>query len=130
MVKLYEGCKDILKNKIYFDEKTTHVYEVDDEIIGYFSLKPMLGCLNIDYELLESYRNKGMGNKFLENITDYAAKKYADIEKLMLLIEYNNIKSKKIAEQNGYDIDYSIFVDGESELHNTNVYTKKNRYYK
>lgn len=130
MIKLYEGCKDVLKNNIYFDRNTTHIYEVDDEIVGYFSLKPMLGCLNIDYELLEKYRDKGMGNLFLENITHYASQKYQDIEKLMLLIEYNNIKSKKIAEKNDYEIDYSIFVDGDSELHNTNVYTKKNKYYK
>lgn len=129
MIKLYQGCNEVLNGKICFDKDATHIYEVNDEIVGYFNLIPMLGCINIDYEILEEFRNKGMGNFFLENITSYASKKYRNCEKLLLLIAYDNIRSKKMALKNGYTEDFSI-LDGECELQNTHVFTKKNEYYK
>ena len=130
MIKLYQGYNKILKCNICINKDTTHTYEIDDEIIGYFNLTPMLGCINIDYEILEKFRNRGMGNFFLENISHYASIKYKEFEKLLLLIEYNNIKSRKIALKNGYTEDYFLLSDMDNELSNKNVYTKVNSYYK
>ena len=130
MIKIYQGCNKILNGKIYFDKEKTHIYEVDGAIAGYFNLTPMLNSINIDYELLEEFREIGMGNKFLEYISEYTGKKYSEYEKILLLIEYNNIKSKKIALKNGYEEDFFLFENDDCELHNTHVFTKKNEYYK
>ena len=130
MIKLYQGCNKILKGKIHFDKEKSYIYEEDDKIIGYFNLVPVFGCMSIDYEILEEFRGRGLGNKFLEHITHYASIGNSEYEKLLLFIEYNNIRSKKIALKNGYTEDYYLLDGVDSELHNMNVYTKVNKYYK
>ena len=129
MIKLYQGSDNVLKGEICFDRKNSYIYEIDDKIVGYFNLMPMMriGCINIDYELLEEYRNKGLGNLFLKNISDYAVAKYSEYKKLLLLIDYLNVKSEKMAIWNGYVEDYFLFDYDEEELPNKKVYTKRIR---
>ena len=100
MVNIYQGLKEEQKdkilfklkgNKIRFYEKESYIYELDGKIIGYFNLTPILGCLNIDAEILEEFRGKGLGNDFLENISNYVASK---------CIEYN--KNNEIMKLNIY----------------------------
>ena len=143
MVNIYQGLKEEQKdkilfklkgNKIRFYEKESYIYELDGKIIGYFNLTPISGCLNIDAEILEEFRGKGLGNEFLENISNYVASKCIEynennenneIEYLLLLIEPSNISAIKTAEKNGYSLDYTLFDgDVENELSGTSSYTK------
>ncbi len=140
MVNIYQGLNEEQKdkilfklkgNKIRFYEKESYIYEVDGNIIGYFNLTPISGCLNIDAEILEEFRGKGLGNEFLENISDYVtslcstSSKYSDYENLLLLIEPSNISAIKTAEKNGYSLDYTLFDgDVENELFGNSAYTK------
>ena len=135
MVNIYQGLDRELKNeKIRFNKKESYIYELDGKIIGYFNLTPILGCLNIDAEILEEFRGKGLGNEFLENISNYVASKCIEynknnenneIEYLLLLIEPSNISAIKTAEKSGYLLDYTLFDgDVENELSGTSAYTK------
>ncbi len=143
MVNIYQGLNEeqedkilfkLKGNKIRFNIKESYIYDVDGNIIGYFNLTPISGCLNIDFEMLEEFRGKGLGNEFLENISNYVASKCIEynknnenneIEYLLLLIEPSNISAIKTAEKNGYSLDYALFDgDVENELFGTSAYTK------
>ena len=132
MVNIYQGLDRELKSeKIRFNKKESYIYELDGKIIGYFNLTQISGCLNIDAEILEEFRGKGLGNEFLENISNYVASKCIEynenneIEYLLLLIEPSNISAIKTAEKNGYSLNYTLFDgDVENELSGTSAYTK------
>ena len=137
MVNIYQGLKEEQKdkilfklkgNKIRFYEKESYIYELDGKIIGYFNLTPISGCLNIDAEILEEFRGKGLGNDFLENISNYVASKCIEYNKnneIMKLNIYYYLLNLQTAEKNGYSLDYTLFDgDVENELSGTSSYTK------
>ena len=127
-IKIYkdENC-DLFKNSQLCFTKNSYIVSINDNIIGFFNAHIRQNDMMIDYELLEQYRGKGLGNYFLSIIEDYLSSNF-EFDRFLLIIKYDNEKSKKVALKNNYNLDYTMSeemsIDGEMNMYAP--YTKTN----
>ena len=123
-IRIYhdKNC-DLFKNsEILFNEKS-YIVSVDSMIIGHFNLNQINDYIAIDLELLKDFQKKGHGGFFLYIIESYINNHF-DFDKYLLLIRYDNKRSKYLAERNGYKIDYSFQEKNDGEMTMYNPYYK------
>lgn len=121
-----EVCK-IYKNNGVKIEKTSivlnensYLVELNGNIIGYFNVNQFSDAVSFDYELIEKYRNAGLGNEFFKLVENWVINNF-DTKKILLLVRYDNDVSKHIICNNGYFIDYNeletMNMSGEMTMH-------------
>ena len=108
--------------------KNKYLIVMDNEIIGYFSFFLREDCIVIDCEIFEQYQNKGYGTIALSEFEDFLGNLY-EFDKYLLIIRYDNERSKKVALKSGYQIDYMLAEemdeDGELTMYSPYVKVKK-----
>ena len=101
---------------------------LNDNIIGYFSFFLRDNYMVIDCEIFDEYQNKGYGTIALSEFEEFIGNKY-EFDKFLLIIRYDNERSKKVALKNNYKIDYLLIEEmdeyGELTMHSPYVKTKK-----
>lgn len=103
------NCDLFKESEIYFN-KDSYIVSMNENVIGHFNLiYNLLGknMVSIDYELLEQYRGKKMGNLLFGIIESYVIEN-TEVDNIVLLIKSDNIKSKTIAENYDYSFDYGL----------------------
>lgn len=108
---LYDLSKEIryLEEQSYIDERNNaYIVYQDETPIGYISLKGENNRFTISYGLLKEYRGKHIGTQLLREFSTQVLITYANIDKLVLIIDNKNIGSKKVAINAGYQKDSMI----------------------
>lgn len=90
---------------IGFNENS-YIVEINQKIIGYFNINYFGDDISFDYEILKEFQNKGIGNQFFKVIENWIIQNL-EFKRILLLVRYDNEKSKKIVNQNDYFIDYN-----------------------
>lgn len=109
--------------------KDSYIVLVDNIVIGHFNLLfNIFGVkdkVSIDYELLESFRNKKYGFSFYQIIENYVVENF-NPDEIILLVKYDNEKSKRIVEKNGFSVNYSYMekINELGEMSNYITYSK------
>ena len=116
---------------VYFDEKNSYIVSQCDVIYGFYNVKKIENdnLVLIEYALLKMFRGNHFGQTFLNKIIDIVSKENKNIEKIVLMIRYDNIISKKIAEKEEFKIDINLMEQLEDEITNFIPYSKNNKYY-
>ena len=120
-IKIFQdSIHDLIKKADISFTNDSYIVSINDKIIGFFNAHIRQNDMMIDYELLEEYRGIGLGNYFLSIIEDYLSTNF-EFDRFLLIIRYDNEKSKKVALKNNYSIDYDISeemsIDGEMTMY-------------
>ncbi len=124
-MKIYrdENCNLFKNSEIYFN-KDSYIVSMNNNIIGHFNITKVENNLLLDYELLKQYRNIGLGNYFFQTIEKYVSSNF-EYEKIILIIKYDNKKSKSIALENNFSIDLDLIKKTKEEMSMYNPYSKR-----
>lgn len=128
-INIFKDPNCLLKSDKVCFNKDSYIVSLNKTIIGYFNLSfnfiGLKDAIFIDYELLENFRNKGLGNYFYKIIEDYAIDNF-EFEEIVLLIHYKNESSKKIANKNGFQVnyDYCEIIQNSGEIRGYSPFTK------
>lgn len=102
------------------------------DLLGVYYAFVFKDYIVLEYALREKYRNQNYGFAFLNIVTELVGKEYADISYMLLWIHPDNKKSSKIAQYNGYTLDFYLremsILNGE--LDNLYPFVKRNEFYK
>ena len=124
-IKIYKdkNC-DLFKNsEIYFSDNS-YIVSMNNNIIGHFNVTKLGNNLLLDYELLQQYRNIGLGNYFFQTIEEYVSNNF-EFDKIILMIKYDNKKSNNIAIKNKFAIDLDLAEQMDGEMKMYNPYSKR-----
>lgn len=103
-----------------------------DHLLGIYYTFLFNGYIVLEYTLSEHYRNQNYGFTFLNIVTELVSKEYTDTSYILLWIHPDNKKSIKIAQYNGYTLDFYLremsILNGE--LDNLYPFVKRNEFYK
>lgn len=116
---------------VYFDKNNSYIVYFNDSLLGFYNVVK-IDCENIitiEYSLLKSFRGLHCGQKFLETIIDIVSKEYPEVEKITLMIKYNNEISMKIAKKEEFSIDINLMEKLSDEISDYIPYSKSNKYY-
>lgn len=115
-----------------FNHNKSRIVVVNNMPIGFYTTYNILGKLTLEYNLFKNNRNKNIGMAFVNIVTELAGRENEDYSTINLLIKYNNDKSIKVAEQNGYhlssDMEFSETIN--EEMSGYVVLEKTNEFYK
>ena len=75
-------------------------------------------CLQAGYLVTPPYRRQGYGLEFLQGITDYA-REYIGAEKIILLIDSDNLPSVNLAKKAGFNFLEEIICEHEKDSKKT-----------
>lgn len=103
---------------------------INNDIIGFYTVRNIRDYLTVEYNLLNKYRNKGLGNIFVKNILEVICKEYENVSKIYLLIDIDNVKSINVALSNGFSPEINVDEQIITEMPNYRIYSKINEYYK
>lgn len=122
---------NLFKDSLIGSSKDSYIVSLNNQIIGHFNLIFNTFDKNsiiINYELLRSFRGIGIGNSFYQIIENYIKQNF-EVNQLILLVHFTNIKSMKIAIKNDYKIDFDYLEEMErnGELNNYNPYVKRKK---
>ncbi len=120
-----ENCNLFKNSEIYFN-KDSYIVSLNSKIVGHFNVTKLGNDLLLDYELLKEYRNIGLGDYFFKIIEKYVVNNF-EFNKIILMIKYDNEKSKNIAAKNDYKIDYEFISENDiyGEMTMYNPYSKR-----
>lgn len=104
--KIYKNNGVKLNGTSIVFNKNSYLVEINNQIIGYFNVNCFDDAISFDYELLEEFQNNGLGNKFFQMIEHWIVENFS-FQKILLLVKYDNEKSKSIVSKNDYNIDYN-----------------------
>ena len=117
-----DNCS-LFKDAIINYDKNSYIVSIDDKIIGHFNIVIINGIYSIEYELLKEYRGLGLGTTFLNIIEDFVYKKF-NIDRILLMIKYDNLASINLAKKNGYSVDYDLYEEITKEDSSYSPYVK------
>lgn len=112
--KIYKNNGVKLKDTNIGFNDNSYIVEINHKIIGYFNINYFGDDISFDYELLKEFRNKGIGNNFFRIIEKWIIANL-DFNRILLLVKYDNEKSKNIVIQNDYYIDYNELENMEKD---------------
>lgn len=86
----------------------SYVVNKDKRNIGVVGTLNMssIGVVEVWYSVDKDLRGKGYGEKILAQVTPYLIENIKGLNDIELRIDRNNKASKKVAERNGYILDY------------------------
>lgn len=82
-------------------------------VVGTLNLSSV-GELEIWYAIDKDLRGEGYGEKVLAEVTPYLIENVSNLEDIELRIKKKNLASKKIAENNGYILEYD---DNDTDIY-------------
>lgn len=118
-----ENRLEIKENNDIFNHG--YLVKLNNNIIGYIYISAIKkDNIYLEYLIKDEYRNKGYATILINEITNYIFESY-NIEEIRLNISKDNIKSQKVALNNGY-----ILEDDEEYLYNEKAdFVINNPYY-
>ena len=125
MVEVFQD-KDcnLFKDVVIHYNEDSYIVAIDGKIIGHFNVLIINDTYSIEYELLKEFRGIGLGGKFLSIIENFVQDKF-NVDEILLMIKYDNLKSIKLAKKNNYSIDYSLYEEIIKEDSSYVPYTKR-----
>lgn len=97
-------------NRIMEDNNVLQFILLDDDIpVGQIRLNLCNGDAEIGYSIIADYRGKGYGHRILQLIKQKIQMDYPCIKKLTAKVKPGNIASKKLFENEGYEMKYVCY---------------------
>lgn len=128
MIEVFQNKNcNLFKDTVINYNENSYIVSIDGNIIGHFNVILIDDTYSIEYELLKEFRGIGLSNYFLHIIEKYVIDNF-DTNRILLMIKYNNSASLKLAQENGYHVDYDLYEETMQEDSSYIPYIKEKEY--